>query len=119
MQKYLVHCPHYLYPQGHEHKSKHEGMSVSARAHAQMQGLVPKVLHPCHPRLHKFYFFKQQLMFECPHHSSCIHFQANVSSIGPCHLPNFWIKKPKATTKAALTSHQLGKYAIHEISCSL
>ena len=27
--------------------------------------------------------------------------------VGPCHLPKFWGKKPKATTKMTLASHQL------------
>ena len=35
----------------------------------------------------------------CLHHWNCIRFWAKWRIIGPCHLPKYWDKKPKATTK--------------------
>ena len=54
----------------------------------------------------KFNFLLQQVGFECLHHSSCIYFRAKVSFVGPCHLPKFWGKNIKATTKVTAMSHQ-------------
>ena len=45
--------------------------------------------------------------YDCPHHSNCIHFLAKRWFVGPCHLPKFWGKKPKATTKVTPVSHQI------------
>ena len=41
------------------------------------------------------------------HHWNCIHRMTKEWFIGSRHLPKFWGKKPKATTKVTLTSHQL------------
>ena len=44
--------------------------------------------------------------YDCPYHSSCIHFRTKPSFVDPYHLSNFWGKKPNATTKVTLTNHQ-------------
>ena len=52
--------------------------------------------------------FKQILLhmagFECPHHN-----MVSPPFVGPYHLPKLWGKKPKATTKVILMSHQILK----------
>ena len=74
---------------------------------------IGKFLHPHDLRQNKVqnFFTTQQglsviITYDCSHHSSCIYIQAKRLFIGPCHLPKFWAKKPKVTTKVTLTSHQ-------------
>ena len=61
-------------------------------------------------RSDKFFCFK--VLFECPLHLRVspplnLHSQNDkVPLVRPNHLPKFWGKKPKATTKVTLTSHQ-------------
>ena len=48
------------------------------------------------------------------HHSSCIHFLSKTVIHRSLHLPKFWGKKPKATIKVTVTSHQ--KYSVVQIT---
>ena len=43
---------------------------------------------------------------ECTHYSTYSHRVTKIVFIGPWHLPTFWGKKEKTTTKVTLTSHQ-------------
>ena len=53
------------------------------------------------------YGFSVATSYDCPHHSSCIHFWAKPSFVCPHKLSKFWGKKSKSTTKVTLTSHQI------------
>ena len=44
--------------------------------------------------------------YDCPLHPNWMNFSAKHTFVSPCHLLKFWDKKPKATTKLTLTSHQ-------------
>ena len=79
------------------HKCKRGNKCEGARACAQVQALVPEVFASSLPESLKS--FEYLITCDCPHHSSCFHFRAKVSFISPRHLPKFWDKKSKATTK--------------------
>ena len=93
--------------------------SASTKAWAQgltpeYEGLWPHFLSPRHLRVEKNWFFLNSKLglsvpttIDCPQYSSCIHTTANAPFIGLHHLPEIWGKKPKATTKVTLTSHQI------------
>ena len=59
-------------------------------------------------------FWLQLVGIECPYHLllspplklHSYNSKSRLSFVGPCHLPQFWGKNSKATTKMNLTSHQ-------------
>ena len=93
-----------------EHERECKGMSM--RACTKVWGLAAKVFVSFLPESAKQKNVNSKLglsvstTFDCPYFSNCIHTRAKVSFVGPHYLPKFWGKKPKATTKMALTSHQ-------------
>ena len=78
----------------------------------------PKFLRPGCLWVQKVQNLLHMVQFECPNHFMVspplkMHSQNDkVALVGPHNLPKLWGKKPKATTKVTLTSHQQRKHKI-------
>ena len=88
-------CPHHLW------------LSLPLKLHSfQNKTIICRSSPP--PKILGQKVFECPTTYDCPspHHWSYIHFWAKPPFASPHHFPKIWDKKPKATTKVILTSHQ-------------